>query len=129
MSFAILPAELDFTAISTKGQPLLRFQNKLLVFKKEAQNAEGKIIKCYWYCFSEACTGARNYSIDVNNALANELGTGGGIYGTALTKIHIIDRWKVTQNDIVRLVACTDVISQARLGKIRRRQYFCLTEI
>lgn len=116
---AILPAELDFSTISTKGQPLLRFNNKLFVCKRRTRNAEGQIIKCYWYCSSEACTGALNYSIDVNNILANELGTGGGIHDIALTKDHIIDLCKVTQNDIVRRVARTNVISQARLGKIR----------
>lgn len=115
---AIFPAELDFMTISTKGQPLLRFQNKLFVCKKKTRNDEGQIIKCYWYCSSEACTGALNYCVDVNNALANELGTGGGIHGIALTKIHAIDLCRVTQNDIVRRVARTDVISQARLGKI-----------
>jgi hypothetical protein len=51
--------------------------------------------------------------------LANELGTGGGIHDIALTKDHIIDLCKVTQNDIVGRVARTNVISQARLGKIR----------
>ena len=81
---AILPAELDFSTIPTKGQPLLRFNNKLFVCKRRTRNAEGQIIKCYWYCSSEACTGALNYSIDVNNILANELGTGGGVYTTLL---------------------------------------------
>ena len=125
----ILPAELDFSTKSTKNQPLLMFRNKLFVCKKRIRNAEGQIIKCYWYCSSEACTGALNYSIDVNNVLANENGTGGGIHGIALTKGHVIDWCKVTENDIVRRVARTDVISQAGLGKILRRHYFGLTKI
>ena len=115
----ILPAELDFSTKSTKNQPLLMFRNKLFVCKKRTRNAEGQIIKCYWYCSSEACTGALNYSIDVNNALANELGTGGGINEIVLTKRHTIDLCNVTRNDIVRRVARTNVISQAKLGKIR----------
>jgi hypothetical protein len=115
----ILPAELDFSTKSTKGQPLLMFRNKLFVCKKRTRNAEGQTMKCYWYCSTEACTGALNYSIDVNNVLANEFGTGGGIHGIALTKRHVIDLCKVTQNDIVRRVARTNVISQAKLGKIQ----------
>ena len=116
---AIPPAELDFSTISTKGQPLLRFRNKLFVCKRRTRNAVGQVIKCYWYCSSEACTGTLNYSIDVNNVLANENGTGGGIHDIALTKDHIIDFCKVTQNGIVRRTARTNVVSQARLGKIR----------
>lgn len=115
---AILLAEFDFSTISTKGKPLLKFRNKLFVCKKKTRNAEGQIIKCYWCCSSEACTGALNYSIDVNDVLANELGTGGGIHDIVQTKDHVIDWCKVTNNDIVRRVARTNVISQARLGKI-----------
>ena len=126
---AIPPAELDFSTISTKGQPLLRFRNKLFVCKKKTRNAGGLVIKCYWYCSSEACTGALNYSIDVNNVLTNDNGTGECIHGIVVTKDHVIDWCKVTENDIVRRVARTDVISQAGLGKILRRQYFALTKI
>ena len=125
----ILPAELDFSTKSTKNQPLLMFRNKLFVCKKRTRNAEGQTMKCYWYCSSEACTGALNYSIDVKNVLANENGTGEGIHGIVVTKDHVIDWCKVTKNDIVRRVARTDVISQAGLGKILRRQYFGLTKI
>lgn len=84
---AILPVELDLSTISTKNQPLLKFRNELFVCKKKTLNADGQIIKCYWYCSSEACTAALNYSIDVNDVLANDSGTRGGIHDIVFTSL------------------------------------------
>jgi hypothetical protein len=72
----ILANALDFSTLSTKGLPMLRFKNKLFVCRKKTRNADGKIHKCYWYCSSPACSGAITYCIDENNVHANQDGTG-----------------------------------------------------
>ena len=114
----ILPAELDFSTLPTKRKSMLKYKQKLFISRKKTRNSDGKIVKCYWPCSTEACKASLNYCVDPNNVLANEDGTGRGIHDIVLQKDHDIDLCTITSYDIVRRVARTNVISQGRIGTI-----------
>jgi hypothetical protein len=117
---AINTADLDFSTLSSKNKPMLRYKNKLFKRGKIARNYQGIINNCYWSCATAACKATLKYSINVNHPNLNAVhnGLGPGIVDIVLSKDHCYDVCNITPNDIAKRVARTEIINQAATGII-----------
>ena len=73
---------LNFQTLSSKGNLLLNYGDKLFARSKFARDVNHQISKCYWACRSsnKGCKAKVNYSVDVAVAGVGNKGLGPGIY-------------------------------------------------
>ena len=108
-------ADLDLSTLSTKNEPMRRYNDKLFKRGKIVRNHEGVINNCYWYCATTACKASLRYSINTvhQNLYAKHDGLDPGIENVVLAKEHSYHVCNVTPNDISKHAARTETINLA----------------
>lgn len=108
---------LNFGTLSTKGKPLLKYNNKLYSKTKFASNEDGEIHKCYWSCVNvgRGCTAKVRYSIDQHLAGANHDGMSAGIIDIVASD-HDDEYCSTNADDIIKINARNDILVKATEG-------------